>query len=208
MLDVSFGPVLLSRPDTLALDWSVVGVGLLLGYLWPRHSFAQRVLYQPFCVGAAIFAISRDFFIPLDAAVLACLPVCLVRWGGGDLLPYALVAAIIVSYFVLASDLSSVPANPWSAALAAFAFVARAPAAPASKLVRVGLVVAWYRVPRAAHALYGSLLFVLEPTPTSQINVALAFTLCVLLATQAWYAWLATVFGAASLVLLPRRFTI
>jgi hypothetical protein len=206
MFDWSFGPVLLLRPAPVALDWSLVAVGLFLGYVLPWHHL--HAAYQPFCVGAAVFAIARDFGVPFDVAVLACVPVCLVRWGGGVLLPYTLVAATIVNYFVLAPDLPHVPTDPWAPAVAAFLFVARAPPVSGSKLVRIGLVVARYQVPRAAHVLYGGLLFVLDPLPVpgydATVGGALAYTLCCILTQESWYAYLAVCVGLGATLLRVR----
>lgn len=211
MFDCSFGPVLLAVPAPLALDWALVSVALLAGYLWPTPGPLARLLYQPLCFGAAVLAISRDFGIPFDAALVACLPVSLARWGGqGPLLRRTLVAAIVVNYFVLAPDLGAVPAHPWAPALAAFVFVARAPPTALERLARVGLVVARYRVPRAVHALYGALLFVLEPLAVPgydrTMGPALAYTLSALVALEPWYGYLCA--AGASTLLLPRKFTI
>jgi len=210
MFDWSFGPVLLLRPAPVALDWSLVAVGLFLGYVLSWRQ--PHVAYQPFCVGATIFAIARDFEVPFYAAVLACVPICLVRWGGGALLPYTLVAATIVNYFVFADDLKHVPTDSWAPAVAAFLFVARAPHMGGSKLVRIGLVVARYQVPRATHVLYGGVFYLLEPLAVpgydKSMGSALAYTLCALLALESWYPYVAVCGGAASMVLLPRKLSI
>lgn len=206
MFDWSFGPVLLLRPAPVALDWSLVAVGLFLGYVLPWRQ--THVAYQPFCVGAAIFAIARDFDVPFDAVVLACVPISLVRWGGGVLLHYTLVAATIVNYFVFADDLQHVPTDSWAPAVAAFLFVARAPPVGGSKLVRIGLVIARYQVPRAAHVLYGGLLFVLDPLAVpgydATMGSALAYALCCVLAHEGWFAYLAVCVGLAATLLRVR----
>ena len=78
--------------------------------------------------------------------------------------------------------------------------------------MRIGLVIARYQVPRAAHVLYGGVFYLLEPlnVPGYDRNMgpALAYTLCALLALESWYPYLAVCGGAASMVLLPRKFSI
>jgi hypothetical protein len=207
MYGPSFGPVLLASPSLTVLDWALVGVALVLGYMIsiPPHPY-----YQPLCVGAAVFAISRDFDIPFDAALMACLPICLVRWDSGALVPWTLLAAIVVNYF-LAVPAPPVPTNPYTPAVAAFLFVARAPSQNLHKLARVGLVVARFREPRCVHAMYGGLFYLLEPVDVPlydrEMGAALAYALCALLAREEWYHVAVAAVGAAVALLqlrLPR----
>ena len=198
MYDSSFGPVLLALPSNLALDWALVAVGLALGLV---VSVPPSPFYQPLCVGAAVLAISRDFDVPFDAALMACLPITLLRWTSSPLLQPVLVAGVVANYFVGTAS-PPVPTDSWAPALSAFLFVSRGPGKP----VRVALVLARFLAPRGVHVLYGGLLFGLAqlevPGYDPEMGSALAYSLCALLAREAWYGYLAAGIGSA-LALYP-----
>lgn len=150
MLGPQLGPVLYMSPTDDMVGWLCLGIGLLVG------SFVRGpdMSMQKLAGGAALVATARDFQIPLDALLLAALPICVVAWRNDVYTQTLLMAAVVVNYFV-AKDIDP-PRSSWFPGVAA-AFYMSVPSK--YKILRVAIILARHLVPRAVHVLYGLCMF-------------------------------------------------
>lgn len=195
---------LLANPTAAGWPWVIAALVLSL---FVKSRRLSRWLH-PVNVGISIYCISRDFQLPMDTVMLACLPVAVTSWPqwqhSTTISVIVLIAAII--NWCLASPVK-VPEHDWLPAVCTFVFVNSAN----YKWVRMGLVLARFLVPRAAHVVYGlPLMFegadftqgVLEWFPFYNLDLAalLAYTLCSLLTTEEWYLLTVPWLGVAAYI--------
>lgn len=191
------GAILLVSPVQDALGWALLGLGIAAGLASPA---VPKFLHIPPhwiqfpCLGAALWCVSRDFALPLDTVLLACLPVAVIQWRATRGAEILLVLALIFNYVWFAS-----PAHPvrdhWTPAVHAALLVARSQ----DKLQVVGLVLARHLVPAAAHVLYGAPLFfarrVEVPFYDATAGPALLTALFAVLAHERWFHYMLAAFS-------------
>jgi len=189
------GLVLLVSPEPSVVGWVLLGLGLVAGFFVRRPT-----LYVQFpCVGAALFCICRDFSIPLDAVLVAGLPVCVVGWGRYLLTEVLLAAALVVNYFF--SDSVPVPRDPFTPAVFAALYVGSG--VSWKRWLRVGLVLARHLVPWAVHVLYGIPLYFVRPVEVPYYDaVGGATLLSVFFALLAQEAWSHYAFAGISVLMM------
>lgn len=189
------GGVLLVSPHDRVVDWILMGVGMLVGmFVTVDCSYIQYAF-----VGAVLYCGSRDFGIPLDAMILAGVPVCLVSWKHRPATGFFVLVGFVVNYFFAESI--DVPRNSWTPAVFAAIYVAGGQWW--NKWSRVGLVIARHLVPRAVHVYYGMALYTLAPMEIpyydSVSGPALLIVIFALLAQEDWFHYVLAGISLAAL---------
>jgi hypothetical protein len=180
MFNPTLGAVLLMSPTQDALGWALLGLGLAAGTRLKVHP-----AFQYPCLGAVLWTIFRDFGIPMDIVLLACVPVCLVQWKANTATFIALVAAVVVNYF-FAKDVHP-PRDAWTPAVLALLYVGSS----SKKLYAVGLVLARHLVPRGVHVLYGIPFYYLKSVDLVYydrvVGNSVLASLFALVASEPWF---------------------
>ena len=197
-------PLMLAAPESLSAANVAVFLGAcgagVLARLW---GLKIHRAYAAVCVGAVMWVVSRDFGIPLDALLVAALPLfamapvsplCELANGMTGVVHY------IVWVFVAEQPLLPTIHVAWVGALV-FLYVLGA-ADWTGSVVRAGFASLWFVFPRAAHLASGAMIVtsvgavmdsISAQKPSVPIMVALGATLAVAVLGQ---------FPAAAFVIL------
>lgn len=200
MWSAELGAVLLVSPRQDVLAWVLLAFGISIGIL-TRKLYGPRLsspLYSAACVGALLWSASRDFAIPLDALLLASVPVCVQRWGHGGYAEATHVLGLMMEY-VFGRDLR-VPREMWTPPVLAFLCVVTG----RHPWLRALFVVARHVWPRGTRLAYGAVLVSLDPPTVPRMDAlfgpGLLYVGLALLASADWYPAMLAALGAVSLV--------
>ena len=171
-------PLMLASPEGAPVIVAGVLIRACVLGIAARGISPNMKLYSVVCSGVAIWVVSRDFAIPLDALLCATAPqFALVNTPDGH--APAIVGLAGLAQYVAYSSPAPPPPNTthvaWTGILA-FLYV-RSAASVASGIARAFIVGLWYVYPRIAHVSSGAMLAGCAMSGAPAVLAALGSTL-------------------------------
>ena len=170
---------MLSSPEGAPVVVAGVLIGACVLGIATRRNSPNMKLYSVICSGVAIWVVSRDFSIPLDALLCAAAPQFALQAPAAS--ADALVGIAGLAQYVAYSSPAPPPPEAthiaWAGVLA-FLYV-RSAASVAFGIARAFVVGLWYVYPRIAHISSGAMVMGCAMSGASAVLAALGSTLSI-----------------------------
>jgi hypothetical protein len=152
MWSAELGAILFLSPYDTAVQYGLIIVGLVVGFILNKFVKKSCGYYQIWCLAACIQSIHLDFKIPLDVLMISVISILIIKWKINKNVEKIWTIVFIINYFFAENVM---PLRHWwlPPILAAVAV-----AANKHPVHCICLIIARHWLPRSVHTFYGIIL--------------------------------------------------